>query len=177
MKSRLLPLVVALGFCSAPTALAQQYGNGDVINRARNVHAGNLVRVTFHNNGRMGSVKGDQSVVYAGEWPIGSGKVQMGNTSAYVMSELRLFSGLDEVSGDSTFTFVTPAIFCEGWDPDLFSHDSLGKFLGFEPLPGFFNLTRKEKDPQHAVAMSHMPFTWPPYWPDKTQDAIDPGWS
>ncbi len=176
MKARFLLPVVALAVCSAPDIDAQQYGNGDVINRARNVHAGNLVRVTFHNNGRMGSVRGDQSVVYSGEWPIGTGKVQMGNTSAYAMSELRLFSGIDPGSGDSLYTFVTPAIFCEGWDPNIFSNDSLGKFQGFEPLSGFLNLTRKEKDPGHAVAMSHMPFTWPPYWPDKTSDAVDPGW-
>ena len=110
---------------------AQTNNHGDVLNRARNVHAGNLIRATFHNNGRLGSVKGDQSTVYGGEWPIGSGQVQMGNTSAYVMSEIRLFAGLDSVSGDSTYEFVTPVIFAEGWDPNAFSADSLGRFQGF----------------------------------------------
>lgn len=156
---------------------AQVNLKGNVIYRARNVHAGNLVRVTFYNNANLGSVSGDQSEYYAGEWPIGSGKIQMGNSSAYVMSELRVFAGLDSVTNDSTFTYITPVVFCQGWDPNLFSHDEFGVFQGFEPLPGYLNITQKEKDPYHAVAMSHQAFTWPPYWPDKMEDGIDPGWS
>ncbi len=170
-------LIVLLLSVTVSLLSAQDDLKGNVIYQARNVHAGNLVRVTFYNNARLGSVSGDQSEVYAGEWPIGSGKVQMGNSSAYVMTELRVFAGIDSVTGDSTFDYITPVIFCEGWDPNLFSHDSLGKFLGFEPLPGYLNITQKEKDPYHAVAMSHQAYTWPPYWPDKMEDVIDPGWS
>jgi hypothetical protein len=176
MKSKRFVAFLAVACVVVQMASAQGLGNGDAIYRARNVHAGNLVRATFHNNGRMGSLKGDQTLAYTGEWPIGSGKVQMGNTSAYVMSELRVFSGLNPSTRESTYTFITPAVFCEGWDPNVFSHDTLGRFQGFEPLPGFLNLTQKEKDPQHAIAMSHQAFTWPPSWPDRTADAIDPGW-
>ena len=176
MKYRyMLILIMLFGFTIQFDA--QINGHGDVLNRARNVHAGNLIRATFHNNGRLGGVKGDQSTVYGGEWPIGSGKVQMGNTSAYVMTELRLFSGLDPISGDSTYEFVTPVIFAEGWDPNAFSSDTLGRFQGFEPLEGYLNLTQKVADPNHAVAMSHQAFTWPPNWPDKREDIDDPGWS
>lgn len=175
MKFRYL-LITLLLFVIAGLK-AQENGHGDVIYSAKNVHAGNLIRVTFHNNGRLGGVRGDQSVIYAGEWPIGTGMVQMGNTSAYVMSELRLFAGIDSASGDSLYEYVTPAIFCQGWDPNMFSNDSLGRFQGFEPLPGYLNLTQKEEDPDNAVAMSHQAFTWPPYWPDKMEDPVDPGWS
>lgn len=175
MKIRyIIPLLLIAAICDS---YAQDNLKGNAIYRARNVHAGNLVRVTFHNNARLGSVKGDQSEVYAGEWPIGSGMVQMGNSSAYVMTEMRVYAGTDSVTGDSTYEVVTPVVFCEGWDPNLFSHDTLGVFLGFEPLAGYLNITQKEKDPYHAVAMSHQAFTWPPYWPDKLEDAIDPGWS
>ncbi|MFZ4622468.1 MAG: hypothetical protein ACOYNS_18030 [Bacteroidota bacterium] len=177
MKSTLV-IVAMFVMLSAGTPLAaQSFGFGDVINRARNVHAGNLIRLTFHNNGRLGSVRGDQSVVYGGEWPIGSGKVQVGNTSGYVMSEMRIFAGYKPGTTDSTFSFVVPGIWNEGWDPNIFPHDTLGKFQGFEPLSGFLNLTQKEKDPQHAIAMSHQAFSWPPFWPDKTGDVVDPGWS
>ncbi|MFH1196201.1 MAG: hypothetical protein V1720_10835 [bacterium] len=172
----LCPLIVFL-LISAISINAQLDAPGDAIHRAKNVHAGNQIRITFHNNGRLGTVSGDQSVAYTGEWPIGTGYVQMGNTSAYVMTEMRLFTGLNPVTGDSTFEFITPAIFCEGWDPNMFSHDSLGMFLGFEPVPGYFNLTQKEKDPGHSVAMSQQAFTWPPYWPDKLADAVDAGWA
>ncbi len=170
-------LIILILLCNRIVVDAQEVGHGDSIYRAKNVHAGNLIRVTFHNQGMMGAIKGDQSRVYGGEWPIGSGKVQMGNTSLYVMAKLRVFASLDSVTQDSTYDFITPAIFCQGWDPNLFSHDSLGTFLGFEPLPGYYNKSQKEKDPEHAVAMSHQAFTWPPYWPDKMADQLDPGWS
>ncbi|RJP73161.1 MAG: hypothetical protein C4539_01955 [Ignavibacteriales bacterium] len=156
--------------------ISAQTSHGDVIYRAKNIHAGNKVRVTFHNHGMLGSQKGDQSTTYAGEWPIGTGKVQMGNTSAYVMTELRVPAGTDPISGKQLYEYVTPAIFCEGWDPDLFSHDSLGRFLGFEPLPGYLNTSQKESDPAHAVAMSNQAYTWPAFWPDKMEDAADAGW-
>jgi len=172
MKVRLT--IILLLSCLLPGLLAAT-AHGSKQNRARNVHAGNLIRVTFYNHGMMGSIKGDQSQIYAGEWPINSGLVQMGNASSYVTSELRVFAGIDS-SGDSTYANITPTVFCQGWDPNMFSHDSLGNFLGFEPLPGYFNLTNKEKDPYHAVAMSQQAYTWPSYWPDKMDDPVDPGW-
>ncbi len=176
MKYRfILIIIILLSFVLHLSAQTDRHG--DVLNRARNVHAGNLIRATFHNNGRLGGVRGDQSTVYGGEWPIGSGKVQMGNTSAYVMSELRLFAGLDSTNSDSLYEFVTPVVFAEGWDPNAFSSDSLGRFQGFEPLDGYLNLTQKTSDPNHAVAMSHQAYTWPPSWPDKAEDIVDPGWT
>lgn len=39
-----------------------------------------------------------------------------------------------------------------------------GKFWGFEPIPGFANPTLNEVG--KGVAMSHLPETWPPSWPD-----------
>ncbi len=175
MKYRVPMLILIL--LAFRTVMGQEVGHGNSIYRTRNVHAGNLVRVTFHNHGMLGGTRGDQSVIYAGEWPIGSGHVQMGNTSTYVMSEIRLQSGVDTLTGDPVYTLVTPAVFCQGWDPNAFSHDSLGTFLGFEPIPGYYSITQKEKDPYHAVAMNHQAFTWPPYWPDKMEDPFDPGWS
>ncbi|MCA0444604.1 MAG: T9SS type A sorting domain-containing protein [Bacteroidetes bacterium] len=142
---------------------AQGADHGSSANRGRNIHAGNKVRMTFSNNGSMGTERlrtGD----YTGEWPVGTGQVQMGNASPFVMSELRFFKGLDPVTGDSLFDYLTPAIFCQGWDPAMFSHDSAGVHWGFEPLSGYLNLNTLSKDPGHAVAMSHMPSTWPFSW-------------
>ena len=122
-------------FISRNVKISAQNTHGDVIYRARNDHAGNKLRMTIWNCGRIGTVKGDNSSAYAGEWPIGSGKVQMGYASAYVMSEVKVFSNIDPVTGDSVFALLNPAITCEGWDPNLYSHDSLGRFQGFEPVP------------------------------------------
>ncbi|NUQ80412.1 MAG: hypothetical protein HUU10_02280 [Bacteroidetes bacterium] len=160
-----------------PVTVAAQSTYGDALNRAKNIHQGNKVRVTIHNNGRLGSVRGDASETYPGEWPIGTGQIQLGNTSQFVMSEVRVFSHIDATTGDSVFKYLTPAIFGEGWDPSVFSSDSLGRFLGFEPLPGYLNLTQKAKNVNRAVAMSNQPFTWPAFWPDKTSDGVDAGWA
>ncbi|MCI0516084.1 hypothetical protein L0128_22965, partial [candidate division KSB1 bacterium] len=174
MRSRML-ILFSLSV-SWMLATAGEIGHGNAIYRARNDHDGNKIRITFHNSGMMGSKSiGDNVGVYTGEWPKGTGRVQMGNTSMYVMSELRIFTGID-AQGDSNFTYATPVVFCEGWDPNMFSHDSMGTFLGFEPVPGYLSIANKEKDPRHAVAMSHQPFTWPPFWPDKSEDALDAGW-
>jgi hypothetical protein len=174
MKFRSILILLTILFFS--NIKSQVTDHGDVIYRARNVHAGNLIRLTFYNFGMVGIQSGDQSSVFTGEWPINSGIVQLGNASAFVMSDMRLKSGVDSVGKDK-FESITPAIYCQGWDPNLFSHDSIGTFLGFEPLPGYLNLSNKEKDPQHAVAMSHQAYTWPSSWPDKEEDVVDPGWS
>jgi len=175
MKKRLLISAIVGLFISQGQLIAQDYGYGSSNYRARNTHAGNLVRMTFSNNGRLGSLKGDNSYVYNGEWPIGSGHVQMGNVSAYVMSEIRVPS-IDSTTHDTTYQWITPAVWCEGWDPALFPNDGNGRFQGFEPLPGFLNSANKEINPMQAVAMSHEAFTWPPFWPDKTSDVNDRGW-
>ncbi len=156
--------------------LPAQQTHGDAQYRARNDHSGNLIRLTFWNHGMLGGQKGDNSLIYAGEWPINSGLAQLGNASSYVASKLRIPVLIDSL-GDTTYVDVTPVVFSQGWDPIMFSHDTLGNFLGFEPLPGYYNITQKEEDPFHAVAMSHQAFTWPPFWPDKMGDPVDPGWS
>ena len=156
------------------SATYAQSPHGDRSNRARNDHSGNQIRVTYWNHGMMGSIKGDNSIIYGGEWPINQGFTQMGNASSFVSSELRVLESVDENTGDSTWVYVTPAVFCQGWDPAMFSHDDFGNFLGFEPLPGYFNTDNP--DVMHNSAMSDKPITWPRLWPDKMDDMTDPGW-
>ena len=149
---------------------------GSILNYAGNVHSGNLVRLSFHNNASVAGVRKDMVGLFPGEWPIGSGKAQLALGVPYIITEMRLFAGVDQVSGDSLYTYVTPGVFAEGWDPDIHSHSETGVFYGFEALPGFLNITQKEKDARRSVAMSHQPFTWPPFWPDKMSDSRDQGW-
>jgi hypothetical protein len=170
MKNRSLIAGAILAWSAA--VLAQPHG--DVLYRAKNDHSGNLLRVTWYNYGMLGSRKNDLSTVYAGEWPINSGHVQCGNASSFIGSEIPVYDpAASAAAGDTVFTNVTPVIFCEGWDPDNFSHDSLGTFLGFEPLPGYHNM---DNPSDKKAAMSHEPVTWPAYWPDKLEDAVNPGW-
>lgn len=152
--------------------LAQDHG--DRANRARNDHSGNQIRVTYWNHGMMGSIKGDASLIYGGEWPINSSLVQMGNASSFVSSDLRVLDTTNPNPAESVYVHITPCVFCQGWDPAMFAHDDKGKFLGFEPLPGYFN--SDNPDVFHKSAMSSKPITWPAFWPDKLDDSKDPGW-
>jgi hypothetical protein len=149
----------------------QSLGHGDSINRAKNTHAGNQIRLTFFNYGSVGTVSGGSANDYTGEWPIGTGETQLGSAEPFVISEIQVAT---DTAGNPIY--LHPCIFSQGWDPSLFSHSTTGKNYGFEPLPGFLNITQKEKDASHAVAMSHEAYTWPSSWPDRMTDATDPGW-
>ena len=46
-----------------------------------------------------------------------------------------------------------------------------GEFWTFEPVGGYFNAN------QDKVAQSTNRASWPPFWPDKLNDPVDPGWS
>ncbi|NOX88214.1 MAG: hypothetical protein GXO77_04245 [Calditrichaeota bacterium] len=48
-----------------------------------------------------------------------------------------------------------------------------GQFWGFEPIPGFFNENLDALG--MGVAMSHLPQTWPDYWPDHPDWVDDEG--
>ena len=43
----------------------------------------------------------------------------------------------------------------------------------FEPVGGYVNPAGSE----FGIAQSDEPDSWPPFWPDKRTDAVDPGWS
>lgn len=124
---------VAIAACVG-CAVGWTQPSGNVRNRARNDHSGNLLRMTWYNYGMLGARRNDLSTVYAGEWPINSGHVQCGNASSYISAEIPVYDPVASAEkGDSVFTPITPVVFCEGWDPNNFSHDSLGTFLGFDP--------------------------------------------
>lgn len=63
----------------------------------------------------FGGQKGDNSLFYAGEWPINSGMVQLGNASSYVASKVRV-PVISDSTGDTSYVEVTPVVFCQGWD-------------------------------------------------------------
>lgn len=175
MKIRYFLITVFYLFFIRGSILFAANSHGDAKYRARNVHAGNLIRVTFYNHGMLGRQINDVNV-YAGEWPINSGMIQMGNATSFVGTEIQVATEVDS-TGDTSLVYITPISMCQGYNPDRFPHDSFGNFLGFEPLPGYLDMSQKEKDPTDAVAMSHEPYTWPNYWPDKMEDTEDPGWA
>lgn len=129
--------------------------DGHVSNRKYGVMDGNLCRIPFINRGRLESELG-----YNIEYPIGTGHQQMDAIGPLIVTRITDIHGQKQACCETTypsggFTDQSPA----------------GDVLWlYEPLAGYFNPNQLE------AAMSDDDYTWPSKWPDKMNDAIDPGW-
>ncbi|RMF58290.1 MAG: hypothetical protein D6748_09115 [Calditrichaeota bacterium] len=132
---------------------------GDPNERRKNVHSGNQVRTTFFNYGLIGRI--NQAEDFGGEWPINTGHFYVGDISVMVGAEVELPSG----------AIIRPVTVSDGpRGNNEYNPNDPNDFWGWEPLPGFAN------PDTNVVAMSHQPNSWPPFWPDREGDALDPGW-
>jgi len=100
------------------------------------------------------------------EWPINSGFAYFGQSMIKVGAEVY------DNEGDLRHIFSES----NGWrpedpnDPGSGDMGPDGEWWTFLPLPGFAS-------PEHdRIAMSHQEYTWPQFWPDKSEDQVDPGW-
>jgi hypothetical protein len=128
-------------------------------------HTGNQVRMTIWNDGQVGT-KELQPDIIALEWPINSGFTYFGQSMIKVGSEVI------DVNGDLVHIFSES----NGWrpqdpnDPGTGDEGPDGEWYTLLPLPGFAH------PESNRLAMSQWRWSWPPFWPDKTDDAVDPGW-
>ncbi len=132
--------------------------------RRKNWHSGNLVHTTFFNYGMIGRELPVVPGEVGGEWPINSGHWYVGDVSVLVGAEIV------DIHGDTIHSVEVsdgPRGFNE-YSPDG------STFWGWEPIPGYSQDV--PSIPGCCVAMSHQPESWPPFWPDKLNDAVDPGW-
>jgi len=139
---------------------------GNPLARAKNDHSGNKIRSTFYNYGLIGRWMSEPEDI-GGEWPINSGHEYIGDVGHMVGSEF-------QDQGNNTKRSVVTIDSPRGSEYNLDTH------WGWEPLSGYTN-------PDTAlIAMSHMgpssgesavANTWPPQWPDKLEDPLDPGWA
>ncbi len=139
--------------------------HGDELYSFRNFHSGNQIRTSFYNEGYVGhreSINPDD----IGEWPINSGHNYINLIPYFILSEVKDTDGIIRHISSEANGIVT------GNDNSAASADSRedGSWQCNCPLPGFAN-----PDVQR-IAMSHQPNTWPVTWPDKFEDALDPGW-
>ncbi len=134
--------------------------HGDFAEMKNGLHAGNLFRTTFYNDGTFGAVTRPPDI--AGEWPINSGHIYMIDGNTFVGSEVLDIN--NEVK-QIVSTVRSCAISHSSGDqsPD-------GDWWTFLPLPGF-----ADPDGQN-IAMSKWKDAWPASWPDKFEDPVDPGW-
>ena len=149
-------------FLLVPIVWAQPKPHGDQRYEKKGIHSGNRIRTTFYNSGFVGRV-GNVPEDIGGEWPINSGHEYIGDMLVMVGSEIK------DIHGQVRHSVVTPRgpmVSARTGDRS----DDGTKWYTWEPLPGYAN------PDTNLVAMSHLPISWPPYWPDKMDDVVDPGW-
>jgi len=147
---------------AAGVAFGQPKPHGDQQYEKKGIHSGNRIRTTFYNSGFVGRV-GNVPEDIGGEWPINSGHEYIGDMLVMVGSEIK------DTRGQVRHSVVTPRgplVSARTGD----RADDGSKWYTWDPLPGYAN------PDTNLVAMSHLPISWPPYWPDRMGDIVDPGW-
>lgn len=125
--------------------------------RRRTEIDGNNVRTSVFNFVFSGRTGAGQGVPY--EWPK--------NTNRYYVALVALFAGAEveaKVAGTERDSLIHII------DLPAYRQSPAGEDWNLNPIPGYFN------PDQGKIAKSDEPETWPPYWPDKLSDAVDPGW-
>ncbi|RQW03482.1 hypothetical protein EH223_09895 [candidate division KSB1 bacterium] len=151
-----LTCVIATG------ALAQMETlRGDFLEIRSGVHAGNLFRTTFYNDGTSGRVSGDPEA-FVGEWPINSGTMYLIDGNLFVGSEI--------IDTDGQLRHITSTVRSSVIDYSTGDQSPDGDWWTFLPLPGFASRDTNK------IAMSKWKWAWPDVWPDKMDDPVDPGW-
>jgi hypothetical protein len=155
--------LIGLMVLTMPThAQVEQY-KGDPLHRYEGIHSGNKIQTIYYNYGLIGNA-GEIS----GEWPAGTGNQYVGDVTMMV--------GIEFVHPSNRV--IQSVITCRA-TPRRFNgdYDQFGVHWGFEPLPGFGAPPLQETEEAGKVAMSHLPETWPPFWPDKMYtDERDIAW-
>lgn len=136
-------------------SFAQRPEDGHINHRKWGVMDGNLTRIPFWTDGRIGRNVGIMG--YYMEFPIGSGHQQMDGIAPVVVTKIT------DVNG------VTYACCETGYSNGDMDPTGNARWR-YESLGGYCNPNQLES------AMSDDPYTWPNTWPDRMDDAIDPGW-
>jgi hypothetical protein len=134
---------------------------GDFLEIRSGVHAGNLFRTTFYNDGTAGRVNEDPEA-FVGEWPINSGTMYLIDGNLFVGSEV--------IDTENQVRHITSTVRSSVVGNSTGDQSPDGDWYTFLPLPGFASRDT------NRIAMSKWKWAWPDVWPDKLDDPIDPGW-
>jgi hypothetical protein len=161
----LMVLFLAGFFTSAVNA--QMEGLFGTIDEYRmGMHAGNLFRTSFFNDGTYGG-RTNQPDEVAGEWPKGSGHLYLVDGNIFVGSEVVDNKGnLIHIMSEN----ISADIGGSRGDQDPVT----GEWWTFLPLAGFANAANDKI--AMAKGSSEWSMSWPAFWPDKDDDQTDPGW-
>ncbi len=134
--------------------------HGDFLELRDGVHAGNLFRTTFYNDGTTGRIQ-DPSA-FAGEWPINSGR--------WYLIDGNLFVGSEVLDSEGQVKHIFSTVRSSVIGNSTGDQSPEGDWWTFLPLPGFASRDTNK------IAMTKWQWSWPDVWPDKLDDTVDPGW-
>ncbi|MFZ5516912.1 MAG: hypothetical protein ACOY90_09760 [Candidatus Zhuqueibacterota bacterium] len=126
------------------------------------------IRTVFYNYGMVGDYPSDPggvdlSVFHSMEVPKGSGLNYADGTTPFVLAKVK------DTSGRDVYIMET------GYRERQATSPYNNRVMRFEPRPGYFQV-----DPGinqgRSPAISNDPRTWPGIWPDRLDEADDPGW-
>ncbi|MCX6120645.1 MAG: hypothetical protein NTX44_03370 [Ignavibacteriales bacterium] len=170
--------VCVLFLCISGVALGQSPGllnyakthRGNALYTRFGVHNGNKVGISFRNDG---SISGTNANDFRGYWPTPATKDSyIGDVDPVVGIQLPLRDytrNSQHISLHLVDTLHSVTITPGPRNGQSLKVDpNTGAFQGFEPEVGYVNLN------QDTIAMSHIPSSWPSFWPDHP-DWIDPG--
>ncbi|MGC8594161.1 MAG: hypothetical protein ACP5US_03070 [Candidatus Kryptoniota bacterium] len=133
-------------------------------------HDANNIRTMFYNFGMVGDYPPDPrnvdlSVFHSVEVPKGSGMNYTDGTTPFVLARIVQTNGIP--------AYIMETGYRERQAISPFHVPP--RVMRFEPRPGYF-----QADPSinrgRSPAVSNDPRTWPASWPDRANDATDPGW-
>lgn len=128
---------------------------GEPAKRQKAQLEGNNIRTTIFNWGQTGRQSGVSiNVETPYEWPKNTGQVYLAHTGIFVGGEV--------VDNDGKTRQIVNVM--------NYRQSPEGKSWNIEPVPGYFNESAEK------LATSTETNTWPSFWPDKMNDATDPGW-
>ncbi len=163
---RLLPLAFLLLALGTAPALAQgqidrnhvpSNERVDIRERRQTDVDGNQVRTTIFNfgqTGRTGAVPDE--IPY--EWPKNTRRHYIALTGLFVGAEVT------SVTGETAYIVDVPNYRTNTADEN--------EAWTFAPIKGYVNPAGEE----FGIARSDRPASWPPFWPDKLDAPVDPGW-
>jgi hypothetical protein len=164
MIRNLIFTFLVLGFFQV--TIAQQFERGNPQARRVGIHDGNQVKTVFNNSGVIAQ-PGNEGPRAA--WKF-RGNGYVGDVSPVVGVRIPIKDYNDDSILDTLVSVVITSVSRPGGGD--FSPGG-GVFLGFEPVPGFFNPAIDTIG--KGVAMSHQPETWPNRWPDQPTWVDDDG--
>lgn len=148
----ILSIWVQDGWAQQPDHVPSKERGDPRFRRKTNIDA-NLVRTTIFNfglTGRTGVVPGE--IPY--EWPKNTNRHYIALTGIFIGAET------EDASGETIHIVDVPT----------FRSSPDGRSWNMEPVPEYLN------PESNKIAISDDPSSWPPVWPDKLDDPIDPGW-